>query len=229
MDDGKFGRLFAEGRAALLAATHQVQFAPADGDPRWGVSVILRPDSDATADIERVARAAAAVVGPAHWLPGHAATSHLTVRARLEPYRGAIPDDDPLAARYAAALHEAASDPSPMSFTLTGLTLTPVSVMACATPTGPAADELADAFADQLMAAGLPDIGRPADIWYVNLVYFTGRPRDAAALVDWVADRRGTAITDLRVTEIQLARWRYVGDGMAPVPLVSIKVPERRG
>lgn len=229
MDDGKFGRLFAEGRAALLAGAHQVQFAPADGDPRWGVSAILRPDPDATAEIERVALEAASVVGPDHWLPGCAATAHLTVRARLEPHRAAIPDDDPLAARYATALRKAASDPRPMSFTLTGLTLTPVSVMACAAPAGSAADELADAFADQLAAAGLPGIGRPGDIWYVNLVYFTGPVRDAAALVDWVAARRDVAITDLRVTEIQLTRWRYAGDGMAAVPMVSIKVPERRG
>ncbi len=95
-----------------------------------------------------------------------------------------------------------------MRFTLTGLTLTPVSVMTCATPAGPAADGLADAATAGLAAAGLPGIGRAADIWYVNLVYFTGLVRDPGALVDWVAARRVTAVTGLRVTEIQLARWR---------------------
>jgi hypothetical protein len=229
VDDEKFGRLFAEGRAALLAGTHHVQFAPEYGDPRWGASVILRPDPAAAQAIERVALDAAAIVGPAHWLPGAVATSHLTVRARLEPHRAVIPAGDRLAARYATALRNAAGDPPPIRFALTGLTLTPVSVMACATPEGPAADELADAFADQLRAAGLPDIGRPADIWYVNLVYFTGPVRDAATLVDWVAARRTTAITGLRVDEIQLVRWHYAGNGMVPVPLVSIAVPERHG
>jgi hypothetical protein len=229
VDDGKFGRLFAEGRAALLDGTYQVQSAPVDGDPRWGVSVILRPDPDAAAAIERVALEAAAVVGPDHWLPGAVATSHLTVRAHLEPHRAVIPAGDLLAARYAAALGKAAGEPPPIRFALTGLTLTPVSVMACATPAGPAADELADAFADQLRAVGLPDIGRLADIWYVNLVYFTGRVRDATALVDWVAARHTTAITGIRVNEIQLTQWRYAGNGMVPVPMVSVMVPERRG
>jgi hypothetical protein len=229
VDDGKFGRLFAEGRAALLGGTHQVQFAPADGDPRWGASVILRPDPDAAQAIERVALDAAAIVGPDHWLPGAVATSHLTVRARLEAYRAVIPAGDLLVARYATALSKAAGDPPPVRFTLTGLTLTPVSVMACAAPAGPEADELADAFADQLGTVGLPDIGRPADIWYVNLVYFTGPVRDAVALVDWVAARRTAAITELRVNEIQLARWHYASKGMVPVPMASIMVQERRG
>src|SRR5579859_5104667 len=159
VDDGKFSRLFAEGRAALLDGT-QVQSAPADGDVRWGVSVILRPDAEAAMAVQRIALDAAEVVGPRHWLPGSAATSHLTVRARLEPHRAAVPDGDPMVSRYAAALGKAASDPVPIGFSLTGLTLTPISVMARATPAGPAADELAAAFADGLAAAGLPGIGR---------------------------------------------------------------------
>jgi 2'-5' RNA ligase len=227
VDDGKFGGLFTAGRAALLTGTHQVRSAPADGDLQWGASVILRPDPDAAEEIERVALDAASVVGTDHWLPGSSATSHLTVRAHLEPRRAEIPDDDPLAARYAAALRRAASDPQPMRFTLTGLTLTPVSVMACAVPATRAADELADAFAEQLATAGLPGIGRPADIWYVNLVYFAGPVRDASALVDWVAARRTTPITEVRVTEIQLTRWRYAESGMVPVPMMSIKVPDQ--
>jgi hypothetical protein len=125
VEDGKFGRLFAAGRAALLAGTHQVRSAPVDGDTQWGVSVILRPDPDAAEEIERVALDAAAAVGTDHWLPGSPATSHLTVRAGLEPHRAEIPEGDLLAARYATALRKAASDPPPMRFTLTGLTLTP--------------------------------------------------------------------------------------------------------
>jgi hypothetical protein len=223
VENEKFGRLFAEGRRALLGGTHQVQSAPAEGDPRWGISVILRPDPAAAEAIQREALAAAAVVGPDHWLPGVAARSHLTVRAGLEPRRAVIPDADPLIARYAAALAKAAAGRQPMRFTLTGLTLTPISVMARATPAGPAPDALAEAFADELASAGMPGIGRPADIWYVNLVYFTGPVQDAPALVDWVAARRDAALTDLRVTEIQLTHWRYTGDGMEPVPLLSIQ------
>jgi len=227
VDDEKFGRLFAEGRGALLGGTHQVQSAPEDGDPRWGVSAILRPDPDAARAVERAALEAAAIAGPGHWLPGAVATSHLTVRGRLEPYRAVIPAGDPLVARYAAALGKAAgSGPPPIRFTLTGLTLTPISVMACATPAGPAADDLANAFAARLADAGLPDVGRDADIWYVNLVYFTGPVRNPGALVDWVAARRATPITDLRVTDIQLTRWRYEGNGMVPVPVISIPVLE---
>jgi hypothetical protein len=225
VENGKFGRLFAEGRAALLSGTHQVQSVPPEGDPRWGISVILRPDPAAAATIQRVALAAAAMVGPDHWLPGAVARSHLTVRAGLEPRRMVIPDDDPLVASYAAALAKAAARPRPIRFMLDGLTLTPISVMARATPADSAADELAEAFAGELASAGMPHIGRPADIWYVNLVYFTGPVRDTAALVEWVAAHRDAFLTDLQVTEIRLTRWLYSGDGMEPVPMLSIDVP----
>jgi hypothetical protein len=225
VENGKFGTLFAKARVALLDGSHQVQSAPLDGDLRWGVSVILRPDAAAAAAIERVASDAASVVGPDHWLPGAAATAHLTVRARLEPHRAVIADDDPLIARYANALSKAARRSGPMRFTLAGLTLTPVSVMACAAPSGATADKLAEDFADELAAAGLPDIGRPSDIWYVNLVYFTGPVRDAAGLIDWITARRATAITEIQVTAIQLTRWRYTGTGMAPDPILTIPVP----
>ena len=235
MADSKFDTLFAAGRAALLDGSHQVQFPPDEGDLRWGASVILRPDPRAVRAIEDAAREAAAVVGPAHWLPGAAATSHLTVRARLEPYRAVIPPGDEMVARYAAALDKAVcgslgpAGPAPIRFALTGLTLTPISVMACAAPAGPEADDLAAAFAAELRAAGLPGIGRPGDIWYVNLVYFAGRVPDPGVLVDWVAARRSAAITEVRVAEIQLTRWRFTGSGMAPEPMVSIPVPPALG
>jgi hypothetical protein len=224
-EPGKFGRLFAEARPALLAGTHQLQFAPADNGPRWGISAVLRPDPRAARAIEQIAVTAAGVVGDGHWIAGAAASSHLTLRGGLERYRTSVPVGDPLVARYAAALRTAAGGIGPIRFAVTGLTLTPTSVMACAIPADAAADDLAAAFGAALTADGLQQAGSTPDIWYLNLVYFTGPVRDAADLIDWVAARRAAAVTDVLVTDIQITRWRYTGAGMRPVVLASVTPP----
>jgi hypothetical protein len=217
----EFDRLFTEGRQALLTGTHKVESAPVEGRPRWGIGMVLRPDPVAAQAIERVAVEAAAVVGGNHWLAGAARSSHLTLRKGLEPYRSAVPVGDPHVARYAAAMRRVAGGMRSVRFAVTGLTLTPISVMACATPADAAADDLARHVTDALSAEGCGHAGRAPDIWYLNLVYFTGPVRNPHGLVEWVATRRETKVSDAWAHGIQLVRWRHTGDGMIPVVLAS--------
>jgi hypothetical protein len=217
----KFDRLFAEGRRALLTGTYKVESAPVEGHPRWGIGVVLRPDPVAAHALEQVAVDAAAVAGGKHWLAGAARSSHLTLRRGLEPYRSLVPLGDPRVARYAAAMRAAAGGVRSLRFAVTGLTLTPVSVMACAAPADAAPDNLAKDLTAALRAEGCGDAGRAPDIWYVNLVYFTRPVRDPHGLAEWVAARRASKVTDVLVEDIQLVRWRHIGDGMIPVVLAS--------
>jgi hypothetical protein len=217
----RFDRLFTQGRQAVLTGTHQVESEPADGRPRWAIGAVLRPDARAAQVIEQVARAAAGIVGGDHWLAGAVGSSHLSLRRHLEPCRRPVLPADPLVARYAAALRMAVQDIGPIRFTINGLTLTPISVMASAAPADGAADELAAAFDAALLAEGGPGAGITPDIWYVNLVYFTGPIRDPRHLVAWVAARRQMEITELQVTGIQIVRWDYTGTGMVPIVLAA--------
>jgi hypothetical protein len=215
----RFDRLFTEGREAILTGTHQVESEPANGRPRWAIGAVLRPDPRAAQVIEQVARAAAGIVGRDHWLAGAVSSSHLSLRRHLEPHRRPVLPADPLVTRYAAALRTAVQDIEPIRFTVNGLTLTPISVMASAAPADGAAGELAAAFAAALLAEGCPDARITPDMWYVNLVYFTGPIRDPRHLVAWVAARRRMEITELQVTGIQIVRWDYTGTGMVPIVL----------
>lgn len=169
-----FERLHAEGRRAVLTGTHQVERAPASDGPRWAIGAVLRPDPPAAQAIEQVARAAAAVVGANHWLAGAARSSHLSLRRHLEPRRRPISAGDRFVARYAAALRTAAKSAGPVRFAITGLILTPTSVMARAIPADAAADDLAAIFDAALHAEGCYEAGSTPVLWYVNLVYFTG-------------------------------------------------------
>jgi len=187
------------------------------------MGAVLRPDSQAALPIEQVARAAAAVVGANHWLAGAARSSHLTLRRRLEPCRRQVLPADPLVVRYAAALRSAAEATGPVRFTLTGLILTPISVMAAAVPADAAADDLAAAFGIALHAGGCRDAGAMPGLWYVNLAYFTGPVRDAEELIGWVEARRVMHVADVRVAGLQIVRWQYTATGMVPIVLAFFR------
>jgi hypothetical protein len=128
-------------------------------------------------------------------------------------------------ARYAAALRAAAKSTGPVRFTITGLILTPVSVMARAVPADAAADDLAVIFGAALHAEGCHEAGSTPLLWYVNLVYFTGPVHAADDLAAWTEARQQMKVTDVRVTEMQIVRWQYTATGMMPVALASASLP----
>lgn len=215
MGNTRFDELFAAGREAVLSGRASRQEPPADGQPRWGVSVILRPDAAAARGLERVTAEAMAVSGDGHWPTGAARSSHFTVRA-LEPHRAPIPPDDERAARYGAATRAAAAQVGPVTLRLTGLTLTPGSVMLRAEPEDGTADRFAHALAEALGDDAAFEAGLHRDIWYANLVHFTAPPADPPALVDWVAARRDTDLGASTHPYAELAAWRF--DGTQTVP-----------
>ncbi|MEY9933238.1 hypothetical protein ABH926_007891 [Catenulispora sp. GP43] len=215
-----FDQLFADGEAALTAGSHGIQVAPPGDGRRWGVSALLRPDPEAAASLEALAREAAAVAGDGHWLTGAAGNSHLTMRA-LEWPRADIRDDDPCVARYADALRTAAAGVRPLTFAVTGLTLTPLSVMACAVPADGAADRLSAAYAAALGPDAWFEKEFRRDFWYLNILHFAAPVADPRALIDWVAERRAAASMRLRVTEVEIATWRFTGSGMTPQRLAA--------
>lgn len=218
-----FDRLFTEGAAALAAGSHGLQKVPAEGGRRWGVSVLLRPDPGAAASLEALAREAAAVAGDGHWLTGSAAHSHLTMRA-LEYPRVDIREDDACVARYADALRAAVGGVGPLgplAFEVVGLTLTPLSVMACVLPVGDGPDRLSAAYAAALGPDAWLEREYQRDIWYLNILHFAASVPDARLLIDWVGERREVTPIPVRVTEIEIATWRFTGSGMAPRRLAA--------
>jgi hypothetical protein len=215
-----FDQLFTEGAAALAAGSHGLQEVPAEGGTRWGVSVLLRPDPGAAAALETLARDSAAVAGDGHWLTGSMANSHLTMRA-LEYPRDDIRDDDPCIARYADALRTAVAGVGPLSFEVIGLTLTPLSVMACVLPVGEVPDRLSAAYADALGPDAWLEREFRREIWYLNILHFAAPVPDPRALIDWVAERREVTPIPVRVTEIEIATWQFTGSGMAPRRLAA--------
>jgi hypothetical protein len=216
--DSPFDRLFETGSAALRAGHAELSTPPLDGTPRWGVSVILRPDRDARDRLDRLTGEVRDVAGRSHWGTGNAIAEHLTVRA-LEPHRDPIGVDDAAVARYAAALRRTAARCGPARLALTGITLSPSTVMCCASPIGSDADAVAAVLAEELGADDEYERSFNRDIWYVTLLHFADPVTVVEPLIDWITQRRRLDLGTIRADRLELIRWAYDGVQAVPVPL----------
>jgi hypothetical protein len=218
MGSARFVELFERGRDAFLSGEVPSQKPPLDGGGRWGITAVLRPDPTVARRMGRVTAEAMAVAGDSHWPTGAAASSHFTVRT-LEKHRSFVPEGDARVTRYQRALRQAAGRVGSIRLELTGLTLTPASVMLCASPSGPTAERFAECLEEELADDAWFEAGFHRDIWYANLVHFTGLPADPRALVEWVANRRNLDLGSSVHTCAHLVAWKFNDRHMVPATL----------
>jgi hypothetical protein len=218
MDSERFEELFEQGRVAVLAGKVPEQDPPAEGGLRWGLTVVVRPEESVARRMARVTEEAMAVAGDTHWPTGAAISSHFTIRT-LERFRTNIPKSDVPVARYLAALREASKQVGAFRLRLKGLTLTPGSVMLCASPVGAVIERFACALAGALGDDSWFEAELHRNIWYANLVHFTEPPRDPQVLVDWVAARRHLDMGSSLHTHAELVAWKFNGRHVVPQTL----------
>lgn len=212
----------ARGRAALLAGEEIVDRPPSGGSPRWGLSVILRPDDAAAERLAGLTGELSALAGEAHWATGRRGSGHLTVRG-LEPRRDQVPADDPVLGRYSAAIARAVEGVGPLAFRMTGLVLMPGGVLVVTEPVGVAPAGLRAALVHELGAdGGFEDDGYRRNMWWSTLLHFAEPLTDGAMLVDWVEARRSLDIGVFRARSIDLVRYEYDGSCTSPVVLSSV-------
>jgi hypothetical protein len=116
------------------------------------------------------------------------------------------------------ALSRAASTTSPLRFELTGVTLAAGSVMAQLEPVDAGPWLFMAELGKALGPLASYEDGR--DIWYVNLVHFTGPIADPEGLVEWVAAHRSVPPVGFAVPDVELVTFDLAPDGVpAVVPL----------
>lgn len=217
MTHATFDRLFREGSRALLTGDHTVDAPPGGASERWGPSVCLRPDPASAATLAALTGTALEHAGPGHWPTGARRSSHFTVRV-LDRYRDDLTPADTEGGPHLRAMRRAAASSEPLRLRLTGLTLTPGSVMATAEATGPGPARFATLLGEELGEHGWYESGFRRTIWYANLVHFTGPVTDPQALVDWVASQRRQDLGPAD-TRPELLDWVFRQGQMLPVVL----------
>jgi hypothetical protein len=210
------------GRQALLAHEEIWERPPDSSSPRWGVSLLLRPDDATALRLAALAAQVSSVAGPVHWQTGGLGSAHLSVRV-LEPYRDPVPIDDPLVRRYCATVSRAAAQSPSPQFALTGLLVGLGAVVVAAEPANSSAANLRAVVAAELDGDGGFEEDRDrGDRWWSTLLHLAGPLADGAALVDWVEDRRTLDLGLFQARSLDLVRYEYDGARTAPVVLTSV-------
>ncbi|MEV8374259.1 hypothetical protein AB0P21_16065 [Kribbella sp. NPDC056861] len=211
-----FDQLFESAAPLIANGTHQRDTPPVEGG-RWPVSVVLRPPADSALSqtLDHLTAEAAALAGPGHWQTGQTSSAHLTVRA-LEYYRPVVDPDEPVIKRYQAAIERAAATAGPARIAVTGLTLTPGTVMASAEALDDQAPRLMSQLADELGDDGWHERDYGRDIWYFNLLHFTTDLPDPTQLIDWIRAHRTTDFGQVTIDTVELVRFHHSPDGPRP-------------
>jgi hypothetical protein len=221
---GAADEFHARGRKAVLAGQEIYDRPPGVGSPRWGVSVILRPDRLAAERLAALTEELSVLAGRAHWPTGRLGSGHLTVRG-LEAYRDPVPDDDPLLGRYATAVRQAARGLPPVAFAMTGLVLVPGGVLVVAAPADAAPNQLRAALSRELGADGdFEDDSYRQGLWWSTLLHFAEPLTDGPALVDWVEARRSLDLGTFHAQSVDLVRYEYDGTCTTPVVLSTARL-----
>ena len=211
--------LHEQGRSALLEGRERHDTAPRDGDRRWGVSVLVRPQRELAERLDTVTGELAALAGPGQWATGARDSSHLTLYS-LEPHRADVTADDPVTARYVAATARAAASIPPASFAVTGTSLTPGGVIAVCRPLDEGARLLRPVLNDALGGEVFEGAYR-GDLWWVSLLHLAAPVARAAALVEHVESHRDLPLGTLQATSLEVVRYEHDGRRMVPVALAS--------
>lgn len=186
-----YERSWAEGAAALAAGAVECDPPPREGDERWGLSIVLRPEGRVRERLAAAADELRPFLGERQLLYGPS-TLHTTLRS-LEAHRGKIEAGDPLLSRYADALRELARS-QPLSIAYDGLTLGRSGVLAQGWPLGEGLQRLRDALHSRLADKGLaqsgPERSAPRRTAHASLAVFQCPPESPGALLEHVAARR---------------------------------------
>ncbi|KNX37273.1 hypothetical protein [Luteipulveratus halotolerans] len=189
-----FDALFERSAPLAQAGDHRRDVVPEENG-RWPISLVVDQPPELTCALRPLTDAARTLVGPGHFVTGHPEAAHITLRA-LEPRRAATRKEDAFVRRCAAALERAVSRTPPPTFTLTGVTLTAISVMAQleAVDGWPLMEAVEDELGDD--ASYERDLGLTRDIFYTNVIHLADDIADPAGLVSWVrANRRIEPVT----------------------------------
>lgn len=179
---------------------------------------MCRPPTATAAVLESWMRRALAFAGPHHYLTGLAGSAHVTVRA-LEPRRESRTPSDPVAICWRQALAQVAATTPPLRFELTGVTLTPGTVMAQLEPVDESPWVFMRTLAKALGALAWYEAQWPErDIWYVNLVHFAAPIADPEGLLAWVAENRDIPPLEVVIPTVELVAFELAADGSAIVP-----------
>jgi hypothetical protein len=218
-----YERTWTKGAAAVAAGSVVCDPPPRDGDARWGLSIIVRPDRRVSERLTAAASELQSVVGGGQ-LVYDRNTLHTTVRS-LEAHRGEVDATDPTLGRYVDIMRGLAPRYG-LSVSYDGLTLSQSGVLAQGWPLGDDMRQLRAALHSRLAAEGLtrtgPEKEGPRRTAHTSLVVFQEPPARPVALMEHVATRRYFDFGSCHFTRAEIVKYERDRNSLRLIVLESI-------
>jgi hypothetical protein len=211
------------GRAAVLAGLALLDVPPAPGGTRWGLSLVVRPDPEAAARLERLAVGAAAAAGPGQWVTASPGSTHLTV-TYLERVHRDVGPGDPAVRRLADSVRSLVAGTAPLRWRVTGLALAERGVLALADPVDGAPDRLRERVMRELAEVGRAEAYYRSSVWWSTLLHFAAPVADPAGLAAWVDARTALKTVPLSADRVDIVRYEFDGVRTVPVTLAEVRL-----
>jgi hypothetical protein len=208
------------GRAAVLAGRALLDVPPAPGGTRWGLSLVARPDPEATQQLEQLAAGAAAAAGPGQWVTAGPGSTHLTI-TYLERVHREVDPDDAAVRRLAGTVRQLADGTPPLRWRVTGLALADRGVLALAEPVDGAPDRLRDQAMRELAEVGRAEAYYRRSVWWSTLLHFAAPVADPAGLAAWVDARTSVEPIPVTADRVDIVRYEFDGERTVPVTLAA--------
>lgn len=222
-----YKRLWSEGERAMRTSACRPDSPPSEGDPRWGLSVVIPIDGEPRDRLlsELPGIRAACRTRHVHYAGDNL---HCTVRS-LEGYQETVPAEQ--VDYYAQQVAGAVADLPPLRLTLRGLSGSPGGVFACgyATSALPTLRNRLHQAARHRGALAVPgaDADRVRDTAHVSMLVFQHPVVPEPALADYLAARRDLEYGGLDVTALALVRYRWRDSTIHMEELERVRLPGR--
>lgn len=199
------------GVRALTMRRLKPDTVPVSGEPRWGLSAVIRLHGSTAQELAILA-SQLPITNSIRGIVYSAGTLHVTVRS-LECYRDEVAPNDEVLHNYISALDEVGRQIYPFRLQFSGVSLTPGGVVAAGYPDSDALFRLRHELITALhkrCVAGPPEGSKPRQTAHASLAVYRTSEIDTAKLLVWrkkFYDWRSSAQS---VRCIELVQYRFV-------------------
>jgi hypothetical protein len=197
---------------------------PEDGDPRWGLSAILRLGGAVAERLAGVADELKPFVGSHHiWYSE--TSSHTTLRS-FEAHRSNVIAEDENLSRYTSLVAEAVAGRGPIRIAYEGILPSPAGLLVAGHPAGlEEMAQLRSTIHAGLMRGGPltgPERDGPRTLFHASLCVFMGEIADPGASMELLQSNADRSFGEMEFDEIEIVSYRRTLDSVSIVPWSTI-------
>ena len=211
-----YNRMWYEDESLIRQGNCKFEPLPIEGQARWGISAILRPNESITGFLMSEVANLKVLTGEEHiWY--NPDSLHLTIRT-IERYREKVLRDDRLVHEYLSRLTEVAKFIPPITLEFSGLTANASGVFVQGWPKGDLLKLLRELFHNalvEMLPKEAPEINNRRRTAHISLGVFGNTPLiNPTALASYIGNNRRTYYGAQQFSHIDIVRYHLTKDSV---------------